>query len=255
MSRPETRTILDQLFLSASKHPMKAAACRCPIVFLIDTSASMQKYIPTIEKSLLRIIRCIFESKPSRDVPELGIYAFDTHVQTILPLEERNPNSTQVPHLKTECGSRRIGEAIYQAIAILEQRLHVLQDQKIQLNVPLLFVITDGKPDGSEKENATLTKACALIRKKIRMRQLDVIVIGLGKHADSEVLFRIAGGNIGRPPLVAEHAEAAEELLHLLSMHLSEYAGGMRLSGDTYREQYHDFIRCATAQDYPAVER
>ncbi|MCI5056835.1 MAG: VWA domain-containing protein [Flavobacteriales bacterium] len=119
---------------------------RLPVYLLIDTSGSMiGEPIQAVNVGLQTMMASLRQDPHALESVHLSIITFDKEVNLIFELTELS--SVQIPEIKTpESGPTFLGEAL----KLLNTRI----DEEIKLStadakgdwMPLLFVMTDGKP-------------------------------------------------------------------------------------------------------------
>jgi uncharacterized protein YegL len=196
---------------------------RCPVIFVLDTSGSMQgapitalnEGIKTFKQDVLRDTQAMLSVEASIITFGDGV----KQIQDFVTIDHFEP-----PQLKAD-GLTPMGEAINLALNVLEQRKAVYKTNGIPYYRPWVFLITDGAPTDAwqsasqnlrqaETENRLLFFSVAVqganmeILKQISMRP-PVLLNGL----DFRDLFiwlsssmkRVSSGKIGEaialPPL------------------------------------------------------
>lgn len=82
-------------------------------------------------------------------------------------------------------GDTYMGEAVNMALDCLEKRKQEYKDKGVDYFQPWLVLMTDGAPNGSQRE---LDTAIARVQKMVNDRKLTVFPLGVGPEADMSVL-------------------------------------------------------------------
>ena len=180
---------------------------RCPVLLLVDTSASMEGApLAALNAGLAAFKYDVEQDELAALRVELALITFGqdvTVVQEFIPVDAFTPRQFEAS------GKTPLGDALIQAMDLLEARKAIYRQNGVQYYRPWVFLITDGAPtDGELWQDAAR-----------RMRQLEAenrlsfFVIAV-EGADMEILSHIAP--LGRPPMALQDLRF-EELFRWLS--------------------------------------
>lgn len=179
---------------------------RCPVVLLLDTSASMEgDPIQSLNQGLASFKYDIEEDEMAALRVEVGIITFGKEVQIIhdfSTIDEFTP-----PQLTTE-GKTPMGEAINLGLDMMEFRKKVYRDHGVQYYRPWVFLITDGAPTDAGWE-----QAAQRIEDMEQANKCNFFVIAV-PGADLDLLKTVAPTT--RPPLKLQDLKF-EELFRWMS--------------------------------------
>ncbi|NES84993.1 MAG: VWA domain-containing protein [Moorea sp. SIO2B7] len=117
---------------------------RCPVILLLDTSASMSgEPIQALNRGLAMFKEDVLRDTQASLSVEVAILKFGGKVeltQDFVTIEEFTP-----PVIEAS-GRTPMGEAIEQALDLLETRKETYKENGIQYYRPWVFLITDGAP-------------------------------------------------------------------------------------------------------------
>ena len=124
---------------------------RLPVYLLIDTSGSMRgEPIQAVNVGLQTMLATLRTDPYALDSVFISIITFDKSINVVLPLTELS--NVQLPVIETpQSGPTHLGEALEVLCErVKEEVLQSTEDSKGDW-MPLLFVLTDGKPSDSLK--------------------------------------------------------------------------------------------------------
>ena len=177
---------------------------RCPVVLLLDTSASMGgEPIAELNRGLQEFKTSLAQDRLASLRVEVAIVTFGGSVSVVrdfVTVDEFDPPTLEVS------GSTPMGAAIQKGMELLEQRKAVYKSNSIQYYRPWLFLITDGHPNDAWEGTAQQ------LHQAEEDKKLIAFAIGV-RQADMNILKRIAPPN--RPPVKLQGVQFAELFLWL----------------------------------------
>ncbi len=174
---------------------------RCPVVLLLDTSGSMSgSPIQELNDGLV-----VFKQEVEQDTTallrvEVAIVSFNSSVdvvQDFVTIDNFYP-----PQLKTT-GSTAMGQAINQALDLVENRKADYKRNGIDYYQPWVFLITDGEPTDSNQWQS----AAQRVRQADADGKISFFAVGV-QGANMKILRQIAPLNT--PPLKLEGLKFAD---------------------------------------------
>lgn len=117
---------------------------RCPCVLLVDTSGSMEGApIAALNSGIEQFARELNEDNLAKKRVEVAIVTFGEGVQTV---QDFTGATSFTPPRFEASGATPMGEAVVQAVALLEERKQRYRSAGIQFFRPWIFLLTDGAP-------------------------------------------------------------------------------------------------------------
>jgi uncharacterized protein YegL len=200
---------------------------RCPVVLLLDTSASMTgDPIAQLNDGLRAFDQSLKDDRLACLRVEVAVITFGGEVQALdvrgsspqpIPLDAGQVFVTvdcfQPPEL-TANGNTPMGEAVQQGLALLRQRKDIYKQNGLDYFRPWLFLITDGNPTD------VWQPAAQLAREEESRKGVSIYGVGV-ENADMQTLAQFCPPH--RPPLKLKGL-AFSELFQWLSKSLSSVA-------------------------------
>ncbi|MFJ3308178.1 hypothetical protein ACIPSA_34840 [Streptomyces sp. NPDC086549] len=185
---------------------------RQPVVLLLDTSASMGRpagspRIDELNDALTRWFDGVRAEPRLRARVEVCLITFDSRVRVfdpgagrLVPVEEATagrlfvPVDEMRPPRLDASGLTRMTEAVEAALELARQRYRALQDQRVQVRRPFLWVLTDGAPsdgDGRPLDAQALAGTAGRVRRGEERGECVFQAIGV-RGADLKMLQVLA---------------------------------------------------------------
>ncbi len=181
---------------------MYNTSARLPVVFCVDTSGSMSRYVDesgTAKEDGVRLIDllvngvnafydAIRNNERARHACEIAIVSFDQDVRVLEDFQMVD-DKRRFEAPKTN-GETRMGEGVLKALELLEGRKRKYKFSGVEYYQPWLVLFTDGEPTDE------YAKAQVRIRELEVERKLHVQTVAISDEVDMDVL---SGFSIRRP--------------------------------------------------------
>jgi uncharacterized protein YegL len=164
---------------------------RLPCVLLLDTSGSMAgERIEAVGEGLVRLRDHLMSDAKARTTVEIAVITFNNEVSVLngfVPPRDFNP-----PALTAD-GQTFIGEALIEALDLIEQRRKQYKSAGTPFARPIIFLLTDGQPEGEPPE--VLERAQRKVRKAQQEKIVKVWPVGVGAGVDLAALGEMTGSD------------------------------------------------------------
>lgn len=126
---------------------------RLPVYILIDTSGSMKgEPIESVKAGLESMISSLRQDPYALESACISIITFDKDVKCVLPLTPLE--ELQLPEITTpDSGPTHTGAALKMLLQQVDKEVHLSTPERKGDWMPLLFLLTDGKPSDLQEYN------------------------------------------------------------------------------------------------------
>jgi uncharacterized protein YegL len=166
------------------------AGTQCACMFLIDTSSSMEHNdrIGQVNAGLATLKKLLDKNEIATAGVELALITFNDKVDLVQDFAY--PGEFNPPVLSAS-GLTYMGTAIIEALEKIEMRRSYYKTMGLPSKIPLLFILTDGLPEGEPP--AVIEKASALLKQRIKEQKVHVWPVTVGAAIETSQLASITG--------------------------------------------------------------
>lgn len=163
---------------------------KVPICLVVDSSGSMTRKegddLPKIEQlndNISMLINFISNDKKARRICDLSIISFGGRVNVISGYTDIE--TVKFKRMKPN-GTTPMGEAVSEAINMLNIRRQYYKDHDIEHYKPIMLLMTDGEP------NDSYLSAASQLSQMVRDNELKVFPVGVGNEFNKDVLAKFS---------------------------------------------------------------
>ena len=173
-------------FILRQEELVENPTARLPVCLVLDISGSMAgDPIKELQFGVETFFAEVLADEVAQYSAEVSIVTFGGAVELALDFA---PIQRQEIPLLSATGSTPMGEAIEQALLVLDTRKTEYKNAGVDYFQPWLVLMTDGAPTDD------ITKARGLINDLANNKKLAVFAIGVGNSADMKTLALLSGG-------------------------------------------------------------
>ena len=157
---------------------------RLPVYILIDTSGSMKgEAIEAVKVGLSDMVSTLRQDPYALETVWMSLITYDKDVKQILPLTALE--DLQLPEITTpDSGPTHMGAALEMLCQKYDKEVNMGSPEQKGDWMPLLFILTDGKPSDSQAYNNVIPE--------VRKRQFtNIVACAAGPRAETEPLKRL----------------------------------------------------------------
>jgi uncharacterized protein YegL len=195
---------------------------RCPVVLVLDTSASMQGTpIEALNEGLAEFKFDVEQDALASLRVEVSLVTFGSLVQK---KQDFVTIDDFTPPVLTAAGKTPMGEALQLALDSLEERKDLYRTNGVSYYKPWVFLITDGAPT----DGVLWQQAVEKVHKQEKAQQLSFFAVGV-EGADPDILNELMPE--GRTPFFLKDLKF-KELFRWVSMSVKRVSMGKVGGGD-----------------------
>ncbi|MBR4840313.1 MAG: VWA domain-containing protein [Paludibacteraceae bacterium] len=154
---------------------------RLPVYLLIDTSGSMKgEPIESVKVGLEAMLASLRQDPYALETVWLSIITYDREVKQLMPLTQIG--EFQLPNIVTpDSGPTHTGAALELLCSVVDKEVRLSSTQQKGDWMPLLFLMTDGKPSDIQLYNSMIPE--------VKKRHFaSIVACAAGMHAQTDPL-------------------------------------------------------------------
>lgn len=156
---------------------------RIPVCLCLDSSLSMEgEAMDELNEGMKLFFNSVKDDDMAKWSAEVSIVSFGKDVKVVSDF--CSIIDQQIPELVAD-GMTPMGEGVNLSLDLLEGRKREYSHNGVDYYQPWLILMTDGDPNGDPNE---LQRAIDRVFEMVNNKKLTVFAIGIGKHADMNVL-------------------------------------------------------------------
>ncbi len=168
---------------------VNTAITRVAVCLCLDVSGSMEcnNRIGKLREGLNHFKRDLMEDVHAYKAADLAIVTFNDTAEVVLPFTPME--KVNMPYLTAD-GSTELGEGVLLALAQLEERKNYYKQNCISYSRPMLFIMSDGYDNGSQRKRAEAKK---LIREYTQSKKVTAFGINVDDNSAIDELTDLTG--------------------------------------------------------------
>jgi uncharacterized protein YegL len=210
-------------YASVDEDLINNPAARCPCILLLDTSQSMEgEPIRLLNEGVKTLIDEIMADDQASLSVEICIITFGGRVSKVCDFGLAH--RIALPKLEA-AGSTPMGDAVKLGLGELADRIFQYSEKGISRYRPLVVLMTDGMPTGSDgkfdpgyKNDAKVLRAASM-RPHKDATGVRVCTVAIGEKANKSILAEF--GNPSEPPIAVDPKEF-RKLFRWVSVYLAD---------------------------------
>jgi uncharacterized protein YegL len=162
---------------------------RLPCLLLLDTSSSMQgERISALNAGIKELHKALLNYPKALSTVELAVMTFDSDIKLVHDFVLAKDFT---PPTLTAQNQTFMGQALIEALDCIEQRKQLYLKVGSPFHRPLIFMLTDGQPEGEPP--GVLEEAKSRVRHSHEKKRVKILPVCVGKGIDPGTLTSIAG--------------------------------------------------------------
>lgn len=204
-------------YIAATKQPVNVMNTnkRGSASIVIDTSGSMNPYRDLLKRLICEFYDDVLKDPIASNILELSIITFNSDVFILQPMSEVKSQEKKGNDIDLHCeGLTLTGCALQAALLQLEQRIDQFRHTSpvIKYSAPILFLVSDGKPEYTpelrDQEEAAMAWSKDYIKEQVAANKLVVIAVEIGRNCNHALMQELTGLRDDRHVLRADNANS-----------------------------------------------